>query len=55
MCQTDYHVNETDEFFYQHKGAMVLKVVDGDDFRDIEIPEGGMFVLPGMLAVFCSS
>ncbi|EFA84080.1 3-hydroxyanthranilate 3,4-dioxygenase [Heterostelium album PN500] len=47
--RTDYHINQTDEFFYQFKGDMILKIVDKSDgqFKDVRIREGECFLLPG--------
>lgn len=42
----DYHVDPVEEFFYQIKGDMVLKIIENDNQRDIKINEGEIFLLP---------
>ncbi len=42
----DYHYNETEEFFYQLKGNIVLKIVEDGKMVDIPIKEGEIFLLP---------
>ena len=44
--RTDYHDDPVEEFFYQIKGDMVLKVVDDGAFYDVSIREGDVFMLP---------
>jgi 3-hydroxyanthranilate 3,4-dioxygenase len=44
--RTDFHVDPVEEFFYQLKGDMVLKVVDGGQIYDVPIREGEVFMLP---------
>lgn len=42
----DYHYNETEEFFYQIEGNIVLKVMDEGEPKDIPIRQGEIFLLP---------
>ncbi|NRA66530.1 MAG: 3-hydroxyanthranilate 3,4-dioxygenase [Pseudobacteriovorax sp.] len=44
--RSDFHVNQTSEFFYQVEGDITLKVREKSDVRDIVIKEGEMFLLP---------
>ena len=42
----DYHYNETEEFFYQVEGDMVLRIMEDGKPVDIPIKEGEIFLLP---------
>jgi 3-hydroxyanthranilate 3,4-dioxygenase len=46
-ARTDYHVEDGEEWFYQLKGDMLLKIVDlNGNPQDIPIREGECFLLP---------
>ncbi|MFQ5462163.1 MAG: 3-hydroxyanthranilate 3,4-dioxygenase [Phycisphaerae bacterium] len=42
----DYHVNPTEEFFYQLEGDMILGVVEAGVKREVPIREGDVLLLP---------
>ncbi len=45
--RTDFHVNQTDEFFYQIEGDISLRIVTAEgNFEEIAIKEGEIFLLP---------
>ena len=45
----DYHVDEGEEFFYQIKGDMLLKIIQNNKVEEINISEGEIFLLPRMI------
>jgi 3-hydroxyanthranilate 3,4-dioxygenase len=45
--RTDYHINQTEEYFYQCKGDLLLKIVENSEFKDVWVREGDMFLLAG--------
>ena len=44
--RSDYHINSTEELFYQVEGNIILKIIDDGQFREIKINEGDLFLLP---------
>lgn len=46
IVRADYHVNPYEEFFFQLRGNMTLKVVEDGALSDVPIREGGVLLLP---------
>lgn len=44
--RVDFHDDPVEEFFYQLKGDMVLKIAEGGKIYDVTIKEGDVFFLP---------
>lgn len=42
----DYHDDPGEEFFYQLKGKMILRIIENGKPKDITINEGEVFLLP---------
>lgn len=48
-ARKDYHVNPTEELFYQIEGDITLKIIENGQKRDIAIRQGDIFLLPPMI------
>src|ERR1700731_656580 len=44
--RVDFHDDPVEEFFYQLKGDMILKIAEGGKIYDVKIREGDVFMLP---------
>ncbi len=44
--RTDYHDDPVEEFFYQLKGKIVLKVIDDGKFYEVPLSPGDIFLMP---------
>ena len=44
--RVDFHDDPVEEFFYQLKGDMMLKIAEGGKIYDVTIKEGEVFLLP---------
>ena len=42
----DFHYNESEEFFYQLEGDIVLRIIEDGTLKDVEIKEGDIYLLP---------
>ena len=44
--RVDFHDDPVEEFFYQLKGDMVIKVAEAGTIYDVPVKEGDVFILP---------
>jgi 3-hydroxyanthranilate 3,4-dioxygenase len=44
--RTDFHVNQTEEWFYQLEGTIFLRTIKDHKFEDIHLKAGDVFLLP---------
>ena len=55
MRRTDYHDDPYEEFFYQLRGNMVLRILEQGRARDVPILEGEILLLPGHVQAFAAA
>ncbi|MDZ4829610.1 MAG: 3-hydroxyanthranilate 3,4-dioxygenase [Phycisphaerae bacterium] len=45
-ARNDFHMTSSEEFFYQIKGDVVIRVIDGGKLKDCVVREGDVFFVP---------
>ena len=45
--RNDYHVTNSEEFFYQLKGDIVVRIIEDGRIKDVVVREGNTFFVPG--------
>jgi 3-hydroxyanthranilate 3,4-dioxygenase len=45
-ARTDFHVNQSEEYYYQLEGRICLRLREGEEFHDLFLEEGDMLLLP---------
>jgi 3-hydroxyanthranilate 3,4-dioxygenase len=45
-ARTDYHINQTEEFFFQLKGNVKVRIQYEGKPHDVVLPEGSIYLLP---------
>ena len=48
--RVDFHDDPVEEWFYQVRGDMMLKIAENGEFYDIPIRQGEVFMLPPIRA-----
>ena len=46
-ARRDFHINATEELFYQIEGGIVIKMIEQDEVKEVHLGAGDMFLLPG--------
>lgn len=46
-ARNDFHVTNSEEYFYQFQGDIVVRIHEGGAIRDIPVREGETFFIPG--------
>ena len=46
-ARNDFHVTDSEEYFLQLQGDIVVRIREGDEIKDVPVREGETFFIPG--------